>query len=146
MIMVVLFVGALLGGDDAENAKIRAKAKSIQWDELLDLNYQTGKRPKKLNTKLAGPVKISGYALPLEADGKGISTFVLVSDPMFCAHVPPPPPNQLILVELGRSLPWKVFDRSVILTGTMEIVDQKSEFGGYMYKFKKLAGLEKGGW
>ncbi|MEO1170532.1 MAG: DUF3299 domain-containing protein [Myxococcota bacterium] len=110
------------------------------------MDYETGKRPKKLTAKLGGPVKISGYALPLEANGKGISTFLLVSDPMFCAHVPPPPPNQLVLVELGKALPWKVFDRSVILTGTMEIVDQKSEFGGFMYRIKKLAGLEKGGW
>ncbi|MEM6730906.1 MAG: DUF3299 domain-containing protein [Myxococcota bacterium] len=142
---LLIFLTAL-GADSDKNAKTRAKAKTVEWSELGELDYETGKKPKALAKKLSGPVKIRGYGLPLEATGKGVSSFLLVSDPMFCAHVPPPPPNQLIMVELERPLPWRIFDQSVWLTGTLKIIDQKSQFGGFMYELKDLAGLEKGGW
>ncbi|MEL6340074.1 MAG: DUF3299 domain-containing protein [Myxococcota bacterium] len=129
-----------------DNAKIRAKAKKIDWETLSDLDYETGKKPAALTKRLAKPVKIRGYAIPLEAGGDGVTSFLLVSDPMFCAHVPPPPPNQLILVELPDPLPWRVFEQSLWLSGTLVVVDQQSDFGGFMYQMKHLAGLEKGGW
>ncbi len=144
--LIVLAAATLLSGATQDNAKIRASAKKIAWEALAELNYETGKMPAGLRKKLAKPVKIRGYSIPLEASGKGVSSFVLVSDPLFCAHVPPPPPNQLILVELDKSLPWRVFEKSLWVTGTLTVVDQKSDFGGFMYQLKDLAGLEQGDW
>jgi hypothetical protein len=44
-------------------------------------------------------IRIGGYPVPLETDAKGRSTlFFLVPYPGACIHVPPPPPNQLVLV------------------------------------------------
>lgn len=145
-LVLILCLAALLGGSARDNAKIRANAKKIEWPALAALDYETGKMPASLKKKLGKPIKIRGYSIPLEAGGKGVTSFVLVSDPLFCAHVPPPPPNQLILVELDQALPWRVFEKSLWLTGTLTVVDQKSEFGGFMYKLEDLAGLEQGGW
>lgn len=141
-----LIGGLLLSAAPKDNAAIRAKAPKITWETLSELNYESGKMSAPLKKTLKKPVKIHGYTMPLEANGDGVSSFILVSDPMFCAHVPPPPPNQLILVELGKPLPWRVFEQSVWLTGTLKVVDQKSEYGGFMYQLKNLVGLEKGGW
>ena len=44
-------------------------------------------------------IRLGGYPVPLESDAKGNSTlFFLVPYPGACIHVPPPPPNQLVLV------------------------------------------------
>ena len=44
-------------------------------------------------------IRLGGYPVPLESDEKGNSTlFFLVPYPGACIHVPPPPPNQLVLV------------------------------------------------
>lgn len=44
-------------------------------------------------------VLLGGYPVPLESDEKGRSTeFFLVPYPGACIHVPPPPPNQIVLV------------------------------------------------
>ena len=44
-------------------------------------------------------IRLGGYPVPLESDAKGRSTlFFLVPYPGACIHVPPPPPNQLVLV------------------------------------------------
>jgi hypothetical protein len=50
-------------------------------------------------------IRIGGYPVPLETDGKGRSTlFFLVPYPGACIHVPPPPPNQMVLVRYPKGL------------------------------------------
>lgn len=50
-------------------------------------------------------VRLGGYPVPLETDAKGRSTlFFLVPYPGACIHVPPPPPNQLVLVRFPKGL------------------------------------------
>jgi hypothetical protein len=50
-------------------------------------------------------VRLGGYPVPLETDAKGHSTlFFLVPYPGACIHVPPPPPNQLVLVRYPKGL------------------------------------------
>ncbi len=44
------------------------------------------------------PVRIPGYLLPLEYDGKKVSEFLLVPYVGACIHTPPPPPNQIVHV------------------------------------------------
>lgn len=45
-------------------------------------------------------IRLSGYPVPLENDARGHSTrFFLVPYPGACIHVPPPPPNQIVLVQ-----------------------------------------------
>lgn len=46
-------------------------------------------------------VRIPGYVVPLETDGKSSSLFLLVPYFGACIHVPPPPANQTILVDTG---------------------------------------------
>ncbi|WP_201266804.1 DUF3299 domain-containing protein, partial [Pseudomonas aeruginosa] len=44
-------------------------------------------------------IRLGGYPVPLENDAKGrVTEFFLVPYPGACIHVPPPPPNQIVLV------------------------------------------------
>lgn len=142
----VLFVFLTLGATAEENAKIRAKATVVKWSALEGMDYLTGSLSKKMRKLVGKPIKIRGYAMPLEATGAGVSSIFLVSDPMFCSHVAPPLPNQLILVEFKEPLPWRVFEQSLWLTGTLRVIEQRSDFGAYGYQMTQVAGVEKGGW
>ena len=58
------------------------------------------------NKDLVGKkIRIDGFMVPLEFDyGEGLTVeeFILVPDAGMCIHVPPPPPNQMILIKLKK--------------------------------------------
>lgn len=43
-------------------------------------------------------VRLPGFVVPLDFEGTGVTTFILVPYVGACVHVPPPPANQLVLV------------------------------------------------
>jgi len=50
-------------------------------------------------------IRLGGYPVPLETDAKGLNTtFFLVPYPGACIHVPPPPPNQIVLVRYPKGI------------------------------------------
>lgn len=50
-------------------------------------------------------VRLGGYVVPLTTTNKGMITeFFLVPYPGACVHVPPPPPNQIVLIHYPAGL------------------------------------------
>ena len=50
-------------------------------------------------------IRLAGYPVPLESDEQGrFVEFFLVPYPGACIHVPPPPPNQIVLVRYPRGV------------------------------------------
>jgi hypothetical protein len=47
-------------------------------------------------------VSLSGYIVPIDYDGTGVTAFILVPFVGACVHVPPPPANQLVMVTTDR--------------------------------------------
>lgn len=47
-------------------------------------------------------IKLGGFAVPLDGDGKITTEFLLVPYYGACIHVPPPPANQAILISLDK--------------------------------------------
>jgi hypothetical protein len=43
-------------------------------------------------------IELAGYALPVDRDGDLVYEFMLLPLTGMCSHVPPPPPNQVVLV------------------------------------------------
>lgn len=43
-------------------------------------------------------VRLPGFIVPLEYEGAGVTSFILVPYVGACIHVPPPPANQLVMV------------------------------------------------
>lgn len=71
-------------------------------------------------------VQIGGYPVPLETDEQGrYISFFLVPWPGACIHVPPPPPNQIILVDYPRGIAIEDIYQPMWLTGVL-LVDQIS--------------------
>lgn len=68
---------------------------------------------------------LAGFVVPLGIEANKITEFLLV--PFFgaCLHIPPPPPNQLILVEQAIDYvePWE----PIVLQGTLKVQTHTSD-------------------
>lgn len=79
-------------------------------------------------------VKLAGFLVTLEGDGKAVSEFLLVPYFGACIHVPPPPSNQVVLVRTGTR-PFKVnqmFDM-VSVTGTLRTERARNDLASASY-------------
>lgn len=84
------------------------------WRPVFDENGT------KLNESLNGAlVRLPGFIIPLETGAEGVTKFVLVPYVGACIHVPPPPPNQLVLVRTETPWPSETLWDAVWVTGVM---------------------------
>jgi hypothetical protein len=86
---------------------------------------------ESLNNKI---VKLTGFIVTLEGDGKAVSEFLLVPYFGACIHVPPPPSNQIVLVRTGarRFKVDQMFD-TVSVTGRMRTERAHNELANASY-------------
>lgn len=77
-------------------------------------------------------VRLSGFLIPLDYDGTGVTTFILAPYVGACIHVPPPPANQLVLVTRARPYESDGLFEPVTVTGmfgTASTSTQLAEIG-----------------
>ena len=109
--------------------------KAVDWKMLRGLNLETGEKSLALVELTQERVKIPGFVVPLEDDITGFSEFLLVPSPQACIHVPPPPANQMVFVQMTGGRAPKRSDGPVWLMGRLTINDQTHQFGKASYKF-----------
>lgn len=66
-------------------------------------------------------VKIPGYIVQLEGDAEKVTQFLLVPYFGACVHVPPPPPNQIILVDFPEGVKYEDTFDAVWVEGTIRV-------------------------
>lgn len=80
-------------------------------------------------------VKIGGYPVPLETSETGDYTvFFLVPYAGACIHVPPPPPNQIILVEYPQGLAIDDIYVPLWVSGTLHVDQTSNELADASYR------------
>ena len=104
----------------------RVEAAGVDIDaleaELDRLQAELDRRDSLVNPELDGKiVRIPGYALPLELTEGGVSEFLLVPYVGACIHTPPPPPNQMVFVELRKEYEVQSLYDPVWITGQIRI-------------------------
>lgn len=85
-------------------------------------------------------IRLGGYPVPLENDAKGRSTrFFLVPYPGACIHLPPPPPNQIVLVRYPKG--FRVEDISIPLwvDGRLRVEKVSNELADAAYAIEASA-------
>jgi hypothetical protein len=126
--VVLFFVFQLsLGSVQAEQAQ------ELEWDAMIPEDYRPDKilgqfgeisalddndpRAQKILDELKAlwklapvvesldgkRVKLPGFVVPIEGDGKKLSEFLLVPYYGACIHVPPPPANQTVYVKVPKA-------------------------------------------
>lgn len=101
------------------------------WNPIFDANAT------KLNEALDGEIiRMPGFIIPLEYSGRGVTDFILVPYVGACIHVPPPPPNQLVLAHTEK--PWPEADlwEPVWVTGLMRTRLQTTELAETGYTLR----------
>jgi hypothetical protein len=79
-------------------------------------------------------IRIGGYPVPLESDSRGRSTlFFLVPYPGACIHVPPPPPNQILLVRYPEGIALDDIYAPLWVEGDLQIEQVSNDLADAAY-------------
>lgn len=79
-------------------------------------------------------IRLGGYPVPLETDSRGRSTeFFLVPYPGACIHVPPPPPNQIVMVRYPSGITLDDIYAPLWVDGTLRIEPVSNDLADAAY-------------
>jgi len=93
------------------------------WNPIYDANAI------KLNEDLDGAyIKMPGFIIPLDVSPEGVTEFILVPYVGACIHTPPPPANQLVMVNAEQPWSGDLWD-PVWVTGIMRTQLQSTNLG-----------------
>ena len=94
------------------------------WNPIYDANAI------KLNEELNGAyIRMPGYIIPFDMSAEGVTSFMLVPYVGACIHTPPPPANQLGMVDTARPWPGDQLWDPVWVTGKMSTQLQSTTLG-----------------
>ncbi len=94
------------------------------WNPIYDENAT------KLNAALDGAyIKMPGFIIPFEISAAGVTNFMLVPYMGACIHTPPPPANQLVMVDSAQPWPGDQLWDAVWVTGRMRTQLQSTDLG-----------------
>jgi uncharacterized protein len=117
----------------------------IDWRILGGLDYVKGTKTDTL-AKLDGKmVRIPGFVVPLDDFTEEGAEFLLVPYYGACVHTPPPPPNQIVFVEMSgrKAIKMNLFD-AVWMEGTLKVSTVESPFGSVGFQLDGLKVLPYG--
>ena len=102
----------------------------LTWRSLAGLDHRTGEMSDQLRDVMGKPVRIPGFTVPLEDFASSATEFLLVPYVGACVHTPPPPPNQLVSVQMDRGKRAKMDGwNPVWLEGVLHIEEVNSIYG-----------------
>ena len=81
-------------------------------------------------------ISLTGFMVPLDVDfgeAETVSEFVLVPSAGMCMHVPPPPPNQMLLVKLKIPVKIRSMYQPVGINGIVTINPPAEDAFGSVY-------------
>ncbi|MCU7805699.1 MAG: DUF3299 domain-containing protein [Candidatus Thiodiazotropha sp. (ex Lucinoma borealis)] len=123
-----------LDDNDPRAQKILKELEAL-WDEAPVVESLDGKR-----------VRLPGFVVPIEGDGKKLSEFLLVPYYGACIHVPPPPANQTVYVKVaeGDAKIRQAFD-TVWVTGVLSAKSFNSDLAtaGYRIQAEDVAPYDE---
>lgn len=101
-------------------------------DSLPEVMYST-----RVVAELDGQqARIAGFPVPLQTNERGLFTsFFLVPYAGACIHVPPPPPNQIILVDYPRGIAIDNLYDAFWISGTLHVEQSSNELADASYRF-----------
>lgn len=121
--------------------------KEINWELLktLELDNKTKTLvPKPELKKILGQeISIKGFMMPLDYDAKAVSEFLFMPYIPSCMHVPPPPPNQLVLVKMKKGTTVVPSFYPVELSGKISIDTNKDLESSYKMEGLKIKELKE---
>lgn len=114
--------------------------------EILEQMQEVWRHAPVVESLHSRRVKLPGFVIPLEGDGRRVSEFLLVPYFGACIHVPPPPSNQIVYVKAGRegAAVRNMYD-TVWVTGTLNTERRNNPLGdaGYTLEAERIEPYEE---
>lgn len=155
---VLTWWGSSRWSGESEPAEV-VQAREIEWEELIpedargyDMYASTIQGQLQSQVVNPGPqptgtevveelnnqqVRLPGYVVPLTGDGPGtVEEFLLVPYMGACIHLPPPPPNQIVYVELSEPFELQSMWEPFWINGTMRVESQHLGIASAAYTIK----------
>ena len=134
LVLVIFLTGALtfLGRPDSTSsggASDPSVVKTIMWEELAELDYKNGTASKRLLDASGTRVRIPGFVVPLEDNSRRVTEFLLVPNGQACIHVPPPPPNQMVHIQMESGKFAEAGPFPVWVEGIFNLKEKTHSFG-----------------
>ncbi|MBW3697752.1 DUF3299 domain-containing protein [Vibrio sp. T187] len=90
-------------------SKARLEKANVDIEHLLSLREQITAQRKVLATQVNNEIldethRVPGYITPVDFDGSKVTKFLFVPTAGACIHTPPPPANQMILVNYPQGI------------------------------------------
>ncbi len=138
------------GAAMAPNVALAARLREVTWDDLIPAGLPYAEiigegeldefndtwnpiydaNATKLNEELNGAyIKMPGFIIPFDVSSKGVTEFMLVPYVGACIHTPPPPANQLVMVNSEKPWPSDQLWDPVWVTGMMRTQLQSTDLG-----------------
>ena len=102
------------------------------WEILSEYNLEKKQAGINLKKLINNNISIQGFMIPLDYSSKNIKEFLLVPYMPNCAHVPPPPANMIISVNVKGKKGITPSYSVVEVTGKLKVVQLKGEPDPYM--------------
>jgi hypothetical protein len=122
-------------------------SKEINWELLktltLDQKTKTLTPSPELKKALGVEVTIKGFMMPLDYDSKAVSEFLFMPYIPSCMHVPPPPPNQLVLVKMKKGSTVVPSFYPVEVSGKIAIENNKDLESSFKMEGLKIKELKE---
>ena len=131
---------------DVEDGSVEDQISSQIQNSLAaasDDRYQQALKSTRVNEELNGArVRVPGFIVPLEFDREQtITQFFLVPYFGACLHMPPPPPNQIILVNSTEGVELQELYTPLWISGELSTFVTENEMATAAYSLK-MAGIE----
>ena len=111
------------------------------WEDDIFLK-KVEKAGLLINEKIVDKlIRIGGFMVPLDFDyGEKLTVneFVLVPDAGMCIHVPPPPPNQMILIKLDKPERVRYMYQPILVEGIIRNTLPIKEIYNSIYEMKAI--------
>lgn len=124
-----------------------ALAAEVTWETLktLDVDPKT-KKPKtsaELQKILGKEITMKGFMMPLDFDSKAVVEFLFMPYVPSCMHVPPPPPNQLVLVKMKKGMTIQPSMFPIEITGSLSLDANKDLESSYKMEGLKIKEMKQ---
>ncbi|GEM80564.1 DUF3299 domain-containing protein [Vibrio superstes] len=116
----------------AEEARQQLDAQKIDYNSIFEKRRQNAFQRQSAtflpNPKVEGlNGRIPGFVVPVEMDGLKVIQFYLVPIAGQCIHTPPPPPNQIVLIDYPQGFELEDLMKPVWVEGELSIGQTKQE-------------------
>ncbi len=122
IIYLRIYLPAEIGPENEEFYREMREAMPKLLKKGIDVDAIIAERKavnSSLNRELDGEViRLKGFMLPLDLNGKTVEEFLLVPFIGACIHTPPPPLNQIVYAKLAKPMDFRLEDLFLPVTVT----------------------------